>query len=927
MSNVLLGSPGSTAAITAALDSTAAGQAAALVVEGEPGAGKTALLRAAHDLGTERGFRVVTVTAVEGESDLPLAGLSALAMLLAYAAAALDAPHRDALAAAAGGAAAGAAEDRFRLGAATLALLAAAAEPAPLLVLLDDVQWLDPASAAALSFALRRLAADPVLLVVATRPDALPSALALPPGTPRNRIDGLSDDDVAMLLDAADLPVIARVAAAITAATGGLPLAVLETAAALGADQRTGRVALPDPLPVGRRIAEAYRARYLALPAPAREAAALAALAGSASVDVLLRALTATGHTIAELDQVEDAGLVRLAESVTFGHPLLRAAAANLPAPSRRRTLRRALAAADPDPEHRARHLAAAATGPDDATAAALDAAAAQTRRRGAVEAAARLLADAARFTPPGPRRYERLLGAAQAFALVGNAAAARHAAEQVRGGSPVADQRSAAALVIIETSMWDTGEDVRELAIQEADRTAATDPATAVRALVHAANAATLRGQLFAAERLGARAVGIAEGLPPRLHAAAHQIHAMTLTLIGRQDTARRLLAAWQRPNADQVGAADIFPDQYPGTVQTLTRLGRYDDADALVRVLMQVCRRESAPTAQWYLLCTYIDLLWWRDEWTRAQAQSEQVTAFADEAGLRTLAQFGQAIVARINAARGEDTRCRALADEALRFAHEHENVPLAAYAHTALGYLDLGRGRYPDAANHLCEADRVCLSCGMLDPVTLPYAAELVEAHWRCGDQDVAHAKLDVLAERAAASGTAWAAAVTARCRGLLATDEDDADAEFAAALDRHPAGIAAFDAARTRLYWGERLRRRRDLPASRRLLGDAEAVFERLGARPWAQRAAAERRASGERCARKPAARATLSVLSPQELRCALAVADGLTNRQAAATLFISPKTVEQHLSKAFTKLGITNRAQLTRLVTEIGSGTA
>ena len=712
------------AQLCAALVHAAAGDVVVAMIEGEPGSGKTALGHEIAARAVENGFPVVQVTGVEGEADLPLAGLSVLLRPLMDLVDRLPSGQQRAIRAAVG-LSDDRIFDRFTLGAATLGLLSVAAERAPLLVLLDDAEWLDGPSADALSFAIRRLQADAVMVLVTARPGAC--SLTLPQNALRLRIGGLSEPQVIALLDDAGWPVTVRVAASIVGATAGLPLAVLETAAALSPEQRSGLVRLPEPLPIGSRVIRAYRDRLVGLPARTRRAVALAAIAGSAPIETVVAALEDLDLGLADLEPAEDVGALTVTDSgLSFTHPLLRAAGLNLLPPGSRRALHHALAnAASEDPERRARHLMAAATGPDEQVAAALEVAAAQAQRRGGLAAAAPALAQAAAFTKAGEHRESRLLVAAQALAVAGHTEDARPLAEKIVATTVDPLRRADAMLVILNSAFWTpSNNDVITRALDEVSRITPIDRGRAVQILLQASLVAIIPGGFSLALQLAEQALDLLDSeTPPATEMEARHVYAYTLALTGRQSEARRFFDKWTTPRSIGIDAAELHGNRYGWAVQSLIRLGQYAQAEQLVRALLEVCRHESAPSAKAYMLAAASELWWWRGQWPQALSLSEESIALAEQTGQVVLSWFVRAVVARVLAGQGEHQRCQSYIDHAMSAAHAHGYKSVCLFALAAQGFLELGMGHPAAAAALLRDADDIRRSCGCREPAAVP------------------------------------------------------------------------------------------------------------------------------------------------------------------------------------------------------------
>ena len=334
-------------------------------------------------------------------------------------------------------------------------------------------------------------------------------------------------------------------------------------------------------------------------------------------------------------------------------------------------------------------------------------------------------------------------------------------------------------------------------------------------------------------------------------------------------------------------------------------------------MRTLERLCGEGAAPSTRAYVQACALELWWWRGRWPEARAAAEETLGLVLEPERDVLGCFAHGVLARVLAAQGSEDLCRRSVAVALGQYPATLRHPVPVYALSASGLLELGRGDAAAAVPLLRRAEEIRLACGCRDPRTVPFGPDLVEALARSGDVAEAARRLAEYDDAVLGAPTAWARATAARCHALLTRDHDEAERLFADALAHHAHSDAPFDTARTQLCWGERRRRRRDIAGSRPLLNEALEAFHLLGARPWARRAAAELRAAGGRPDHQTPPK--LSGLSPQELRCALAAADGMSNREAAAMLFLSPKTVEYHLGKVFAKLGLTSRTQLARLL--------
>jgi DNA-binding NarL/FixJ family response regulator len=900
------------ARIEATLSCAIAGRAAVVCLEGEPGAGKTALCE--YAIRSASGFGVVTTTGVQGEADLPLAGLSSLLRPLVALAGELPEAHRQALGGALG-LGGQAAADRFTLAAATLALLTTAAERQPLLVVIDDAQWLDPPSSEALSFALRRLQADAVAAVIAARPG---ESLVLPEATEVLTVGGLEPPAALQLLKERGADDIApQVGAALVAGTGGLPLALIEAASQLSAGQRAGRAPLPDPLPVGPRLAQAYRQRLAQLPKTSQRALAAVAAAGSQAAELVPVALPALDLSLDDLFPAETAGVLTVtAGQIGFTHPLLRSVAGELLSAPERRKVHRALAeAAAHDPERHAWHLAAAATGPSEPVAQAL-LAAADAQRRGGIVAAAAILDRAAHLSPPGEARLARLTEAAQALSLAGQPATAVGLADEVIAATSDPLQRADAAMARGNALLWVAdSKSTAEGLLVEARRVAPLDPTRAAIGLCQAAAGLGSRGEIPTLVVLAEEAYRLTESGDDQVAVACRLLYSTALVVAGRNPEAKALLEAlpWDQMGE---GLAELGSPAYISGAQTLIRMERFAEADPVLRAITSSCREHAAPSALAYALGALSELQWWVGRWSESLSSAEEAVALAEQTEQPVLLGFVATSSARSLAVQGSEDRCRSRVGEALAIAQRFGAPPVRFYALQPLGLLELSLARPEQAVGPLRAADAIRVEEKVGCPIAVPYLADLVEALIRIDDSTGALNSLETLETIARATQSRWAAATSVRCRALMARGHD-ADGLFSHALELLASSSIPFEQARTQLYWGEALRRRRDIARSRALLDQALGIFEPLGARHWAERARAELRAAGVRPTRTSVP--VFQQLTSQELQVALAVAEGKSNRQIATALFVSPKTVEYHLGKVYAKLHVSSRTQLSHAI--------
>ena len=879
-----------------------AGASATLALAGEPGIGKTALLDYAAGQAADAGLRVLRARGIESEAQIPFGSLLELLRPALGMLAQIPPPQAIALE----GALAlrpGPALERFAVGAATLSLLAAYAEDGPVAVIIDDAHWLDASSAQALLFAFRRLVADPIAVLLAVRagePSVLDGA-----DLPVLQLGGLTSAEAAALVSG----LAPEAAARLYGATAGNPLAVLELA-----PDAAGLALAPDgaPVLVSARISSAFLRRVDALDSAARRALLLAASSESGELPLLQRAAAQLDVDLSALAAAESAGLVTLGPGmVEFRHPLARSAIyADAPA-AQRREAHRALAAAlpDRDVDRRAWHLASAASGPDETASAALEQAGARSRGRSGYATAAAAYERAGRLAADGERRARLLREAADAGWLAGLAdravallaearAATSDPAEQVK-----IDQL--AGHIAIRRGPVMRGHAILTAAAQRADAEQAVSMlAEAAFACFYAGNPAEM---LAAAERalsrlpaspsvparfLAAMATGMARILGGDAAAGAEAVHhAIELAESSAELREDLRLVPW-------LAVGPLFLREAGAERSLLQQAERTARARAAVGALpfvLNLIARDQATT----------------DRLAVAEATYREAIDLARESGQQTELTVGLAGLAWLLARRGREQDCRDCAAETLQLCQDLGMRLHQIWATTALGELELGLGDAAQAVARFEEQQQLLRDIAVTD-VDLSPGAELVDAYLRLGRPEAAqHVAAQFLAG-ARAKGQPWSLARALRGQGLLAGDAAFT-ALFEEALELHAQTPDAFETARTRLAYGERLRRARNRVLAREQLRAAADVFERLDARPWAERARAELAATGETRQRRDPS--TIDELTPQELHIAMLLTGGKTTRETAAALFLSPKTVEYHLRHVYQKLGIHSREEL------------
>jgi DNA-binding CsgD family transcriptional regulator len=889
--------------IDRALATAREGASATLALVGEAGIGKTVLL----DYAAERagGMRILRSRGIESEAQIPFASLLELLRPALDMLEQIPEPQARALE----GALAlrpGPLQDRFALGAATLSLLAAHAEGGPLAILVDDAHWLDGSSAQALLFAFRRLVADPIAVLIAVRegdPSLLDGA-----DLPMLRLGGLTREDASILMS--DLTDTA--ADRLHQATAGNPLALLELAAAAEDLALT-----PDgaPVLVSARISRAFVHRLDDLDDPARRALVLAATSDTGDVAMLERAAARLEIDLSSLVSAEGAGLVTLRPgSVEFRHPLARSAVYAAASAQQRREAHRALAAAlpDRDVDRRAWHLAAAATGPDDAASAALEQAGRRSRGRSSYATAAAAFERGARLAADSERRARLLLQGAEAGWHAGLGDRASRLLDEARSWSTDTTTRVAidqlAGRITTRRGPVMAGHAILVAAAERAD------PERAVAMLCEATGACFYAGDpaqmLTAAERAHAL---VSDGSPLSTRFLAATALGMARVIGG---DAAAGAAAIHDAVALAESAPELFADleMLPWLTIGPMFLRQSGAGRPLLARVLDTARARSAVGALPFVLSLIARDQGTTDRWPVAESTYREAIALARESDQRTDLAFGLAGLAWLQGRRGRG-ETRALAAEALEV-----SVPLGArlyevWAAAALGELELGRGETSRAVEHFERQRRLLRELGITDADLSP-APELVDAYIRLGRGNDAELVCAQFSAAAQAKGQPWSLARALRCRGLLSQEPELSDA-FEQALRYHAETPDTFETARTRLAYGQRLRRARNRVLARDQLRAALEVFEHLDAEPWADRARTELAATGETLRRRDPA--TIDELTPQELQIALLLAEGKTTREAAAALFLSPKTIEYHLRHVYQKLDIHSREELARVL--------
>ncbi|MFD4598202.1 AAA family ATPase [Streptomyces sp. NPDC058464] len=903
-------------AIGRLLDAVRDGLSGVLVLTGEPGIGKTRLLEYAADRAAE--LRVVRLTAVEQETGLGFGALHRLLRPFLDRAAQLPEPQRAALDAALG-LASGLPADRYLVGLATLTLLSGAAADEPLLFLVDDGQWLDRESAETLAFAARRLHADSLGLIVAVREGLGDRGLFDALST--QRVPGLPESEARILLTSGTRRVDLAVADRIVVGTGGNPLALLELTDALTAEQLTGIAPLPDPLPVGRLLEDHFQHLVRALPSATRTLLLLLAAAPSDDTGLMWRAAGRLGLSVRAVEPAVAAGVLGRGMPTAFRHPLIRSAVYAGAAPGERRRVHTALAAACDavqDADRRAWHRAEAAEGVADEVADDLEAASERARSRGGYSQQALFLSRAADFTGDPDKRAERLLDAAQAHLMSGDASAAGTALDlagaDIRG--PV--MRTRELQIRARAQMFQLGvADVPALLMNAVTRLGPRDPRLTWELLCEALHAALVAHDATRDTTLTEVAAAVAAAWHDPAPDTA--THGRDLLMEG---LARRVAEGWEhgapvlRTALDRLrGGAEIGDANSPFAVMLAMAFDDLWDIRAGRELSERLAAANRDAGALYALSITLLveatcDL--WDGRFTQAEvryAESDDITAgtgFLGGGDINRLHLF---------ALTGREPELRA----AVRRTAQLRGVGLGLHqllAQHALTLFELGQGHYRQALQHARAVfDDDPPSCGNR---ALPL---LVEAAVRVGDRAAAAAALARLEERAPLAGTPWALGALALGRALTA-DGDEAEKFYQESVELLGQVPLALEQARSRLLFGEWLRRRKRRSDARAQLRAAYRSFDAFGAVPYAERARTELLATGETARRRT--EETRFDLTPREWQVAAMAVAGLTNAEIATRLFVTTSTVEFHMNKVFRKLGVTSRRQIPRTIGAPGS---
>jgi DNA-binding CsgD family transcriptional regulator len=883
------------------------GGSGALVLRGEPGIGKTALLKYAIESAPD--LRVARAVGIESEMELAFAVLHQLCAPMLDLLERLPPPQRDALEVAFG-LSAGNAPDRFLVGLAVLSLFSEVAEEQPVLCVVDDAQWLDRASTQALAFVARRLMADSVAVLFATREPCEDFQ-----GLPELEIEGLSEHDARALLSSVITgPLDERVRDRIVAETRGNPLALLELPRGFTPAELAGGFGLPGAMPLSGRIEESFRRRLEGLPAETRRLLLVAAAEPVGEPVLVWRAAKLLGIEMEAADRA--AGVLELGAQMRFRHPLARSAVYHAASPRERGSVHAALAeATDPevDPDRRVWHRAQAASQPDEDVAEELEHSAGRAQSRGGLAAAAAFLERATELTPDPARAAGRALAAAQTKGEAGAPDAALRLLATVDAG--VLDEFGRARADLLRariTAASSRGREAPPLLLKAARQLEPHDVALARDTYLELLAAVMFAGH-FASGGGVPEAARAARAAPP----SPDPPRAPDLLLDG---LATVLTDGYERGAPALKRALSVFRGEGAYREEEVrwlwlacqTAMDLWDDEawHLLAGRFVQLARDAGALAVLPSALSSRAGILLYAGELTTAASLIEEMNAAGDLVGI----DFAHYAALGLAAVRGQQDKAAELIDASMDdVLRRGEGVGLGCINWTR-AFLHNSYGRYDEALTAAEQTQEY--------PGTLLYARwgliELIEAAVRTGKPDRAAAALARLTETTRASGTDWAHGMEARSRALLSQGET-AERHYRAAIDCLGATRIRMELARAHLLYGEWLRREQRRRDARTQLRTAYDLFAAMGNAALAERAARELRAAGA-TARKRTVQTT-SELTAQETQIAELARDGLSNPEIGSQLFISPRTVQYHLRKVFAKLDIGSRNELAHVLGE------
>ena len=901
----LLGRERERAALDRLMEAARDGYGGALVVHGEPGVGKTALLDDAVEKAMT--LRVIRSAGVEGEMELPFAAVQQLCAPILALGERLPHPQRDALDVAFG-LSPGPAPNPFLVALAVLGLLSEAARERGLLCVIDDAHWLDRASAEAVGFAARRLAVERMAILFAARETG--QALR---GLPEIHVEPLGHRDARALLESVlPAPLDDQVLERLVVETRGNPLAMVELPRGLTPSQLAGGFGVTAAAPMHAGIEESFQRRVAALPRDARRLVLIAASEPTGDTPLVWRAADRLGIPESAALAAESDGLITFRPRVAFRHPLVRSAVYRAASAVERTEVHQALAeATDPetDPDRRAWHRAQAAVMPDEDVAAELERSAARAQARGGFAAAAAFLERSAALSVEPARRAGRALAAAQAKHQAGAVDDAVALLEQAEAG-PLDDVQRAQAEVLRARIAFATnrGNDAPPLLLAAARRLEALDVPLARETYLDALTAALFTGRLATAGDT-AQVARAALAAPPS--SAPRPVDLLLdglATLIAHGPAAgtpplRQAMAAFARRDLEPAEALRWrwLAGRAAGFIW------EYEGWDKLTAHHIRAAREAGLLAELPLALTTRVGVLLLAGETKAAAALVEEADMLARATGDGIAPRYGALVLA---AHRGREDELTRLARTATAdFLARGEGLGIAA-TNWSTALLNNGLGRYDDAFTAAAEATRIY---GEIWFATFA-SVELIEAACRSGRPERGAEAFESLSASTSASGTPWALGVEARSKALLAQG-DAAEPLYREAIQWLQPTRLRLDLARAHLLYGEWLRREARRIDARNELRTAHELFTDFGMKAFAERSRIELEATGEHARKRSPD--TLDQLTAQESQISRLAAEGNTNREIAAQLFISPSTVEYHLRKAFRKLDVTSRTQLAK----------
>ena len=902
------------ATVTAFLDALPSGPSG-LLVEGDAGIGKTTVWDAGVAGAAVRSYTILSARPAESEATLSFAALGDLMDgVLAGVLPQLPPPQRRALEVALlMEDPAGSPPEQRAVCVAFLSVIRLLSASGPVVVAIDDLQWTDRPSAAALEFALRRLGSEPVGLLASVRVQSGHAVSAAGSGLPAGRLTRMQVGPLTMAAFEAALRASAGAWLSrltirrLFDASGGNPFYGLELARALG--RAGGEPAPGDPLPVPADLRGVVRARLAALPDDVQDVLLAASCLRWPTTTLLERAEGAAVASALQAAALE--GVVELdGARVRFTHPLLSSAIYSGALPDQRRAAHRRLATIAPSVEERARHLALAAEGPDEEAAAALGQAARAAGVRGAPAAAAELAELAAALTPPdqAPAGWRRGVDAGAYLFRAGDTARARHDLEALAEEMPPGADRAEALLVLAMILLHDAGDPMAVQVLEEALGEASAD--RMLQARIHISIARTCGDDLLRCASHADAGLALAQqGDDPGLTSEALAQKMYADFMVGRSlslelgDRAMELEEKCRPPQVEERAALMVG--------LCLVRADRFDEGRCLLEQTVQAAREEGDDSSLPVALAYLADLECWAGNWHAAERHAADSWEACEQVGhraWRTAAFYARAL---IDAHLGRIDDARAGAGKGLAVATTARDVWMLMMLHGVLGFAELSAGNLEAAEASLSTAADLADRIGLAEPATWRFHANRVEAVIGLGDLDRAVGLLGRLEGWARVTGRMWTLATAARCRALLLAaqgDVEDAIQALEEALGHHQHLAMPFELGRTLLVMGQVQRRAKRKLAAKQHLEQALDIFESLPAPLWAQRARSELSRIG---LRPPAPLA----LTATEERVAGLAAAGHTNRQVAQALFLSPRTVEANLARVYRKLGVSSRAEL------------